>query len=130
MTSWNVREYAQRIRELSERRRLIRAGEEIVRLALEGAYGSSRELFDEAEKRLSEAEPVRTKIGGLVSITELIHPYMDALETLYKNRGRFRGHQPAFKPRCLHVRFTRARLYRDRRQTVYRQNDLCPEHRV
>jgi replicative DNA helicase len=96
LASWNVREYAQRIRELSERRRLIRAGEEIVRLALEGEYGSNRELFDEAEKRLSEAEPVRTKTGGLVSITELIHPYMDALETLYKKPGTLSGTPTGF----------------------------------
>lgn len=91
LASFNVRDYAQKIRELSERRRLMKAGESIIRLALEGKYGSSRELFDEAEQCLYQVEPDQSEQGGLTPITELAGSYVDYLESIYSHQGTVSG---------------------------------------
>lgn len=80
MTLAGAKDYAHKIRELSERRRLIRAASEIMEIAHAGEYGSSRELFDQAERTLSEAEPTKQTDGGLIPITELVNPWWDKLE--------------------------------------------------
>jgi replicative DNA helicase len=83
MGSWNVVEYAEKIRELSERRRLIVAGQEISKIARLGEYGSNRELFDQAERVLANAAPENKKGQGLISLSELALPYFENLEKLY-----------------------------------------------
>ncbi|ASS76862.1 hypothetical protein CIG75_19205 [Tumebacillus algifaecis] len=79
-----VTDYAHKVREASERRRLIKAAEQIKALAMSGDYGTNRELFDKAESMLSAVEPLELTPTGPVPVTDKLSKYLDDLTERYQ----------------------------------------------
>ena len=88
----NVRAYAQLVRERSVLRQLISVGNQIAASAFNTEGRESRELVDEAERRVFEIAErgARGRIGAL-PISALLGPVVDRIDELHQSPGKLTG---------------------------------------
>lgn len=94
-TSSHASAYADIIAECSTRRRLIKAGTEIVEKSYEGG-NEITELVGQAEKQLFEVTDKNTK-SDYAKLEDLLVDAYDRMEELHKNKGALRGLKTGFK---------------------------------
>ena len=93
-TASHAKSYADLIEQASVRRRLIKAGTNIV----EGAYDGGKEVGDllgAAEKQLFEVSDKTIK-SDYAALSDLLVEAFDRMENLHKNRGALRGLKTGF----------------------------------
>ncbi len=88
----NVRAYAQLVRERSVLRQLISVGNSIAASAFNTEGRETRELVDDAERRVFEiAERGARGTKGAVPISALLGPVIDRIDELHQNPGKLTG---------------------------------------
>jgi replicative DNA helicase len=88
-TSANVEYYAQIVREMSMRRRLLKTAHEIIGEAYrEGA--ESREIVEEAERRIFEISEGQ-QTTGFKQAKEIVKQTVEAIENLYRTKDDYTG---------------------------------------
>ncbi len=93
-TSSHAKAYAEIIEKASVRRRLIKAGTEIVQAAYEDDAEVS-DLVGKAEKNLFEVSDGNTK-SDYTALSDLLVDAFDRMENLHKNKGALRGLKTGF----------------------------------
>ncbi len=88
-TSANVEYYAQIVRETSIRRQLLKAANETIAEAMQQG-GSSREVVEEAERRIFEISEGQ-QTSGFKQAREIVKHTVEAIEKLYRTREDYTG---------------------------------------
>jgi replicative DNA helicase len=87
----NVAAYADIVRERSMRRQLIAAGQEIAVRSFNPDGSTGEDLLEEAERRLMEIGESRSRRGGPVDVTALLHRAVDRIDELYNAKSAITG---------------------------------------
>jgi replicative DNA helicase len=88
----NIKAYAEIVRERSVLRQMIEIGTDIASSAYNSEGRQSKELIDEAERRVYQIAEQGTKIGkGFVGMKQLLTKTVETIDHLYEQEGQVTG---------------------------------------